>query len=165
MPEWLSISGFKDSVLFLLALYGAVLSTFNWRQALRRDRRQLKVEMSTAMPTYMNGHLGARYAVIRATNVGQRPVTIDTLNLGVPGGKTLSPMSHDNMPGTQDTRLPVTLTDGQSAHLYMSYYDIGHALAGADMLESVMVTPRCKDTAGNVYEGKPWNVVADDFCK
>jgi hypothetical protein len=37
----------KDVALFVLALYGAALSTFNWRQAVRKERRNIKVKEET----------------------------------------------------------------------------------------------------------------------
>jgi hypothetical protein len=38
---WSMFSVIKDVVLFVIAIYGAVLSTFNWRQAVRKERREI----------------------------------------------------------------------------------------------------------------------------
>lgn len=43
MPDWLSMSVLKDILLSLIALYGAVLSTFNYIQSIRKDRRAVIV--------------------------------------------------------------------------------------------------------------------------
>lgn len=50
MPDWLTWSLAKDVVLALLAAYGAILSTLNWRQARDKERRQVKVALSTVVP-------------------------------------------------------------------------------------------------------------------
>jgi hypothetical protein len=80
-PIWSELSVVKDGLLALLAICGAILSTFNWRQASRKDRRELKVCASTAVPAYATGVLGKALAKIEATNTGYRAVTVKTLAL------------------------------------------------------------------------------------
>ncbi|HZP76416.1 MAG TPA: hypothetical protein VFB45_09770 [Pseudolabrys sp.] len=111
MSKWETV---KDIVLFLVALYGAALSTFNWRQAVRKDRRQVKVQASTAMPTY-GASLGPPFAKIEAINAGQRVVNVEKITFELPNGTRLYPMSADQFPGQPDTRFPATLADGQNA--------------------------------------------------
>jgi hypothetical protein len=41
-------------VLSAVALYGAIVSTFNYVQAARKDRRDVFVQATTAIPTYGN---------------------------------------------------------------------------------------------------------------
>lgn len=48
----------KDGVLFIVALYGAVLSTFNWRQAVKREQRQITVSATMTAPVYDGGAVG-----------------------------------------------------------------------------------------------------------
>ena len=48
--DWTTFSIVKDALLALLAIYGAVLSTFNWRQAVKKERRAIRVEFSTPVP-------------------------------------------------------------------------------------------------------------------
>lgn len=52
MPDWLSLSVAKDILLSAIALYGAVLSTFNFIQATRKDRRAIVVKVGSIMPAY-----------------------------------------------------------------------------------------------------------------
>lgn len=99
----------KDVVLFGLAIYAAALSTFNWRQAVRRDRREVLVKFTTAIPTFPDGSLGPAFASLEAVNLGQRPVTIKFLSLELPGGGRMMPIAKSPFPGLADTTLPVTL--------------------------------------------------------
>ena len=163
MLEELTFAITRDVVLFALALYAAVLSTFNWRQAVRRDRRSINVSMGTAIPTYPNGELGPPFAQIKVTNSGQRPVTVTTIALRLPDGKRMSPTSSYNMPGMKDTTLPATLTDGQTATLYMSYFDIGSSLLDAGRRKSLKVVPYAEDTVGSEYPGEAWDIDPADF--
>src|SRR5258708_4936858 len=64
----------KDVVLFALAIYGAVLSTWNLIKAIRKDRRAVRVTVGSKMPVGVGGPLeGTAWAHVEATNVGQRP--------------------------------------------------------------------------------------------
>lgn len=147
----------KDAVLFLLAIYGAVLSTFNWRQAVRKDKRVVDVRRSTAMPTY-GAKVGPFYARITATNIGHRPVTVTTISLELAGSARLAVLAGGGLPGVPDTQLPATLSDGQSAQVYFSYAEVGEALMRSGRTAKTKLTPVCEDSAGGTYRGEPWEV-------
>ena len=148
-------SSVKDVVIFVLAIYGAVLSTFNLTQAVRKERRRVSVRHSTVMPTY-GSTLGRCYVKIEAVNVGHRPVTIKTLTLELESGAKLFPFQSDQLPGLPDTRLPAVLSDGQTAHLMIPYAEIASALVSAGCAGKTPLTPYCEDTIGNTYRGEVW---------
>jgi hypothetical protein len=160
-PQWPVI---KDVVLFFTAVYGAALSTFNWRQAVKKDRREITVIASTAMPTYGN-QLGAPYAKLEAVNTGHRVVMVKTLTFETPSGARLAPMQVDRFPGMPDTRLPVSLSDGQSAHMLLPYSDIAEALMGNGQTGKIKLTPICVDSTDNVYRGEAWDVDPREFMR
>jgi len=151
-------SSFKDVALFVLAIYAAVLSTWNLRQALRKDRRTVRVTVGAMIPTYPNGELGKTWANIVATNVGQRPVTVETLALELDTGGRLYTLRRDGeLPSIPDTPLPATLADGQSARLVQTYHDIGHALLRSGKTGKIRLTAVCVDSAGTVHKGDHWD--------
>lgn len=160
LPTW--FPALKDVVLFALALWGAVLSTVNWWKASKRDQRQLKVDASTAM--LANDSLGAPYAQIKATNIGHRTVTVTSLWFELPGGAKLVSRAYSNLPGMTDTPLPASLSDGQSASLWLSYHDIGGTLI-VQGLATARLTPACEDSAGQIHRGAAWNVNAREFVE
>jgi hypothetical protein len=151
------LSEAKDVVLFALAIYAAALSTFNWRQAVRRDRRVVSVNMSTATP-FTDGTLGPSYVCVEAVNVGYRPVTVGDLRLELPEGARFVNFRNRPYPGLQDARFPQTLTDGASARIFISYADIGDSLLSAGRTSETEIIPACTDSAGGVYKGKAWIV-------
>jgi hypothetical protein len=161
-PLWLII---KDVVLFLVALYGAALSTFNWRQAVRKDRREITITATTAMPTYPNGELGSPFAKLEAINTGHRPVTVTTITFELPTGGRLFSMKTAGIPGLPNTPLPATLSDGQTAFLMIPYADIGAALLHNGKIGTIKLTPVCVDTANNVYRGEAWEVDPQEFLR
>ncbi|WP_202379409.1 hypothetical protein [Mesorhizobium sp. 131-2-5] len=142
----------KDVALFAVAIWGAVLSTIIWRQGSAKDSRLVKVQASTAMLTMTNGQLSPALAKITAVNVGQRIVTISLLAMELPDKRRLFAMRAGlNMPGMADTVLPTALSDGQSAHLYMLYREIGEALQSIGVQKTKIfrwseVSGRCLDS-------------------
>ena len=153
LPQFATV---RDVVIFLLAIYGAGLSTFNLRQAMRREKRRVMVKFNTMVPTYADGSLGERYASIEATNVGHRVVRIETIGWSLPGNRHMFPTVRNSFPGMPDTDLPASLEDGDTARLIMSYADIAGALSDGGYTGTVEITPYCKDTTGKTHTGKPW---------
>lgn len=153
---WKAVEPYKDLVLFVVAIYAAGLSTWNLRQALRKDRRQIRVTQGTAMPTF-NGRVGNAWADIQATNVGQRPVTITRLGLIVKGGGQIVSLE-GRPPGLQDTPLPTTLTDGQTARAFLAYRDIGEALLRNGITGKATLVAVCEDSTGKTHRGEKWEV-------
>ena len=164
MPEWISLSVVKDIVLAAVALYGAVLSTINWRYAARRDTRSVLVTASSAVPTYSDGTLGLSFARVEAINAGHRVVTITLLTFEIDSSARLYPTALSEFP-EPDTRLPATLADGQSARMHISYQDIAAALIQSGRTQPTKLTPVCEDSVGNVYRGKPWDVDPQEFIR
>lgn len=162
METWFPVV--RDVVLFAIAIYGAALSTFNWRQSVRKDRRQITVSLSTTMPVW-GSQLGAPYVKLEAVNTGQRVVTVKTLTLETPSGGRIAPMLADRFPGMPDTRLPVSLSDGQAAQLSLPYSDIAEALLANGQNRKIKLTPVCVDSADNVYRGEPWDVDPHEFLR
>jgi hypothetical protein len=148
-------SNVKDVVIFLLAIYGAGLSTFNLIQAVRKERRTISVRYSTVIPTY-GSTLGRCFAKVEAVNAGHRPVTIKTLALELQSGAKLFSFQSDQLPGMPDTRLPAVLSDGATAHLFVPYADIAGALVNAGCAGKTPLRPYCEDTVGNEYRGDVW---------
>jgi hypothetical protein len=154
----------KDLVLLALALYGAILSTVNWRHSARKDASQIRIVIGTMMPAY-GSQLGPPYARVEAINVGYRTVTIDILTLELPSGARMFTAYSTGIAGLESTRLPAGLDDGQTARYFVSYEEIGRALRSHGLGRGTKLTPVCVDRAGRVYKGKPWEVDPDEFSR
>jgi hypothetical protein len=157
-PSWASPA--KDVLLALIALYGAVLSTINWRQASRKERRVMKVEVAYATPFVGTQFLDDHIRVI-ATNVGHRKVTVTMLGLEVNSRRLVT------LPGRQimdlgDTALPATLDDGERAIVHYVRRDVGQRLLN-DRPGKHKLVPYCEDTTGTVYRGKGFSVDAEHY--
>jgi hypothetical protein len=151
-----SFSTVRELVLFVLAIYAAGLSTWNLLQAIRRDRRRLRVTTGSVIPTFTNGPPGRTWANIAATNLGSRNVTVTVLAFELDDGKRLFTVDNSLLEGMVETTLPHTLSDGETANHLQSYFDIGHALVANGTTGETRITPVCEDSAGGVHRGEPW---------
>ena len=150
--------------MFLIAAYGAVLSTINWRKSNQKARRRMNIALSTMMPASPDA-LGRCFVKLEATNIGHRPVNVTTLALELANGKRLFPTLFSGVPWVEDTRLPAVLSDGESAFFVMAYSDVGKSLLTNGLDEKVNIIPICVDSTGGVHRGKPWNVDPYEFSR
>ncbi len=144
MPPWIPWATIPSVITPLVALYGAVLSTINWRSAAAKDKRSIHVRLTSYMATYTNGAFGPRMVKIEAINVGQRPVTISELALQAPNGRKLVSYMpfRDAMP---DTQLPKSLADGEMAAMSLSYKDIEAYVQQEGFASSAKLVPLATD--------------------
>jgi hypothetical protein len=154
----------KEGVLFALAIYAAILSTWNWISAIRKDRRAVRVTVGTKMPV-ADGNAGAAWAHIEVTNIGQRPVTITMIAFEVEDHGRMFNLQSAGHPGMKDTALPITLADGQTARLHQAYADIGQALMTRGLTGNSKITPICEDSAGGIHRGEAWDVDPNEFLR
>ena len=152
----------KDLGLLALALYGAILSTINWRHAAKRDAAQIKVVVGM-MPA-PGSWPGPLYAKVEAVNAGPRSVRIDILTLELPSGARIF-TPYAGIAEVESTRLPASLDDGQRARYIVSYEEIGRALRSHGLGRGTKLTPVCVDTAGRIFKGKPWEVDPDELLR
>ncbi len=158
MPE---ASTVIQGLVALVALYGAILSSYNTFHLKRQDRRVVKMSMSQNI--LVADGLGLSFLCLRATNVGQRPVTIEHIRLQLPDGRHLAMTGTGAQFGLKDTPLPATLVDSQSACAYMSYDSVGRTLLREDLPAPVMLTAMSEDSVGGQYPSKPWKITPRDW--
>jgi hypothetical protein len=154
----------KDLALLALALYGAILSTINWRHAARREATQIKLVIGMMRPA-TGSQPGPSYARVEAINVCQRTVMIEILTLELPSGARMFTPYTSGIAGLESTRLPASLDDGETARYVVSCEEIGRALRSHGLGRGTKLTPVCVDTAGRVYKGKPWEVDPDELLR
>jgi len=74
----------KDVVTLLVAAYGAILSTFVFISAIRKDRRRVVIEHTMAFYTYPDGTTGPAMASLEVINKGHRPVVVSAPTMRTP---------------------------------------------------------------------------------
>ncbi|MFH1342868.1 MAG: hypothetical protein ABIL01_16955 [Pseudomonadota bacterium] len=156
----------KETVLFVLAIYGAGLSTWNLFTTRRKERRAVRVAMGTKMPMGTGSERDGRaFAHLEVTNSGHRPVTITRIGLQLPDGKWLHPGLSRRHDALGDTEMPITLADGQTARLHYAYADIAEAIIRGFGGSQTRVVPFAEDSVGNTHRGKSWDVDPAEFAR
>lgn len=159
----LNFAMLKDVVLFALAIYAAVLSTFNLIQSIKKDRRSIKVTMNSIIPTF-GAQLGPTFVQLKAVNSGHRPVSVTLLTIQLPDGRRLMSFNRDNSHRMPESTLPAKLSEGEFANCYFSYQDVAHALLSHGYNGVTKLTPVCEDSIGATHRGKAWGVNPQEWA-
>jgi len=139
----------KDALVAAVALYGAILSTLNWRQAHQKDGRLVRVKQTVL--TQVVG--GREYAHVEVVNVGHRKVKIIELGIELEGvcRFTLQP---DEATAHLATELPATLEDGDRAVRCAAYSDIADFLVRIQRSDECRLVPFAGDSTGGTHRGE-----------
>jgi hypothetical protein len=145
----------KDVITFGIAAYGAVLSTFNLIQAIRKERRKVVIRQMTAMygPPLSHIPLMASFEVV---NLGHRPVVVSAPTVQVPNGRF---MVFVNADGFQN--FPKKLEDGESIEMRVQYQVIADGLKRDGFTGIVPLRTSCTDTTGKRFWGERWKLNVD----
>ena len=143
----------------ILAVYGAILSTYNIWSTQRRNRmsarRTLRVRAVRGLPIYDDGIDRGDLVTVYATNTGQRNVTVNSIELELPDGSHYPKIARE----PYDTQLPARLKDGEEAAIHYHLPALQAALHEHRQSEApVMLTPMCRDSVGDKYAGEPFEV-------
>lgn len=144
----------RDLILLGVGMIGAVLGIINYLELRGRTRRRIKVRIEYAVPFYLEGKLGNQYLKVIATNIGHRDVTITNLGLELPKKRTLAYLQGDAFPTDPDTRMPVTLGDGEIAFKYYPSTEFSRGLVTKSLHLNSKVFPYADDSSGRRHYGK-----------
>lgn len=144
----------KQYGAIILATYGAALSTYNFYDGRRKNRRSVKVTLETAMFTFHGGGITAPYIKITAVNIGNRPVTITNVGLRLPDGRHLALLQRA-VPDDMESGLPATLHDGAQA---FRFYKADDAEATARNAGATKMIAYAMDSTGKTHLGDSWTL-------
>jgi hypothetical protein len=150
----------EEIITFVIAVYGAVLSTVAIYLSVRRDRRSLAVRMATTMPTY-GSHIGAPMVQIEVTNTGHRDLVADAPQLRVEGDEMVFALTDG--PGLAD--FPKKLSEGERGSVMIAYRNLALSLQHRGHRGKVTLFATCKDSAQNTYRSKPWAVDVQEWLR
>jgi hypothetical protein len=140
----------KDVITFVIAVYGAVLSSIVFYRSIVKERRRVVITQSAAFYAYPQG-LGPPMAAIEVTNHGYRPVVVSAPQLQLDNGQHMVLMNADGI-----HEFPKRLEDGETAQIRMRYDVIAESLRGAGYSGKVILRPTCSDSTGKLFRGKKW---------
>lgn len=146
---------------FALALYGAGLATYSAMQARKRDRRSIKVRLTTMMYTY-GPNLGPPMVSIEVVNDGHRAMVVDVPQLMVASdpGRVIAFTDADGI-----KHFPAKLGEGETSAIRVEYREVATALLRGGHTAKVKLLAVCKDSTGQVYRSAPWDVDVQEWLR
>jgi hypothetical protein len=150
MPDYNTL---KDIATIAIAVAGLGLSIFNFSKAHKKDKRQIDVKLVQAIAYVGNDVATNTCIVIKATNLGHRPVRVTVLAIELPNLDRLVTHQLSYGPLVND-KLPLELTDGHSAEHYISHRQLNHELVLKGYQGKIKIRAICEDSASNAYRGK-----------
>jgi hypothetical protein len=142
-------------VMAAVAVYGALLSTYNAYVARKQRKRQVKVWLSYGMLT--NGpELSENMLLLSAANAGHRTVTLTSYGFRLPDGRQLvAPVPQGN------ASLPCELTEGKSCMFWMSVQEVSQQLKRNGFSGTVRIKGFYRDAVDGLHSSKPFSVNID----
>ena len=147
----------ENAALFVLAIWGGVLTTYHAVRFLRRDSRRVRVILFNKLVIDV-GSETADILCVKVTNIGHRNVTASSLAIELPSKECMWSLNLQSLIGLHDTQLPVTLGDGQSAFAYFGRASIYSTLRENRWTRKMRLTPICIDSFGKVHRGRSWRI-------
>lgn len=141
----------KDIVALAIASYGALLSTFNFVQIIRKEQRRLVVTIRENFISSSDGKPGRTISIsIVVVNQSQRPIVVNEPQFRLPNGRFVVP-SH--VYGA-DADFPKRLEDGETTLAAIRNADLSASLRRHRYSGKVKIRPVCVDTTGREHRGK-----------
>lgn len=126
----------------MIALASAFISFLNYRA----DKRRLKVSISRGFLSGVGDESTKLF--FKAANVGKRPVTIQSVGMGLGGRTNLILMS------TPMLKLPYTIKEGDSAQTWSDHAELIQQLKRSKKTIRDIKTVWFSDSTGEVYNRK-----------
>lgn len=136
----------------LLAIYGALLSTYTFWATRRDKRRRVDVAISFGFLTLPQG-LSPEMMLIKYANPGHVTVTINSPGLELPDGRTLAFFRGK----TSDVTFPHALEPGKGCTIWNPAGDLVEQLVENGFSGTVRLVPFCRDQIGTTFKGKRYD--------
>lgn len=146
-------------VAVLVAVYGAVLSTYSL--ILRRREKARRVAVSLSMGFVGSG--GQRVpmmVLLQAANPGDRAVTLQVPTLRLPSGDSLFPPVTNS-----DVRFPCELQEGKSCTCWFEAQEVALRVARHGHTGKVKFVGIVRDAVGGSYTSKPLRFNVDRWLQ
>lgn len=135
-----------------MAVYGALLSTYNAYVQRKQSKRQIVVTVTWGFLTYTT-RLSELMLYIQASNPGHRPLTLTGNGFRLPGGRQAVLTAAE---GT--VQLPHSLTEGTSCTHWIPAREIKHELRASGFSGKVPIIGFYLDALGKCHVSKPFEL-------
>jgi hypothetical protein len=131
-----------------VAVYGALLSTWNALSSYWEKRRRVTIKTSYGFETY-GPELGPNSIIVTALNKGHRTVSLRGAGIRLPDGRDVIHLGQSG-----DARFPHQLDGGHSCMICMPMHSIAVALKQAGFSGTVRLAGYYRDALDKTYTSK-----------
>lgn len=137
-----------DNITLVLAIWGAVLSTYKILSDYRKSTRNLKVTVSYGFGVG-EGEVGPNVLLLSAINVGHRDITLSSMGYILPDKRFLllfKPQSN--------VRFPYRLSEGNEVSVWQTQKQFAIELKGYGFSGKNKLKGYYKSATGKIYKSK-----------
>ena len=150
--EWTNV------VTAMVAVYGAILSSYTFIQQMKKDRPGLKVKVKWGMLTYQNGNVSDPMIFVNALNQGHTSLTLSGQGLELPNKETMvMPIPKGNV------RFPHELDPGKSCQIWFEVKEVAELMKSKGYLGYTQVVGFYTDEVDRQFKSKPFKFNIDEF--
>lgn len=145
-------------IIALVALYGAVLSTYTLIMNLQKEKFKINVTIAMGFLTLHSGGTSNAMLFLSASNPQQRVTTLSGQGLILPGRKNLifpSPQSN--------VSFPHELAPGKSCQIWIEAREIAKSLKSYGFHGKIKLTGFYRDQLNKVYKSKAYKFNIDEY--
>lgn len=136
-------------ITVVVAVYGALLSTYVFATQLIEKRKRITVSLSMGFLTF-GSRLSESQLLLQAANVGHRTVTLSAWCVRTPGDEQIL------MPvGNSQPSFPCELADGKAATCWLEAKEVARIRREKGNIGSVRLVGEVRDATGKRFKSKP----------
>lgn len=138
-----------QNITLLIALWGAILSTYKLLSDRNKTKRTLKVEVSYGFMTLEND-VGPNTISLTAINTGYRPITLTSVGYLLPDKKTMFIVEPQS-----NVKFPYTLLEGNQCSVWKIQKKMALELKENGYSGTIKIRGYYRSAIGNLYKSKP----------
>jgi hypothetical protein len=147
----IEFSGWDIVITLLIALYGAILSTYSIWASRQEHKRELKVRLSYGFSTSPLAPKGL-LLIIEALNTGRKTITLSSMGLILP---TKDKKYFTFLRPNSNVNFPHDLTEGKSCSVWISTKELSENLKLEGYSGEIKLIGYYGDAIGGRYKSKP----------
>ncbi len=141
--------GWDVAIALIIAVYGAVLSTYTAWAARQEKKRKIKVELSYGF-SVSPPMVGPKSLFISALNMGKPTVTLTSMGLVLPDKRYLTPLYPKS-----NVSFPYALLEGKNCSVWIELKELAEQLKQEGYSGKVSLIGFYNDAIGGKYKSKP----------
>lgn len=139
----------KDNIILLLAVWGALLSTYKVVSDYRKNTHRIKVELSYEYHN-QGKNVGPSVITSRAVNMGSREVTLNSMGYILPDGKKVVLIEPES-----NVSFPHSLSEGKDCYFWVEQRKCAEELRKLGYSGKIKIIGFYGSNTGEILKSEP----------